>query len=251
LAKVIERGYVYDGEYSVFRGRRHGRPLQESEKSRLLGYIQNHDQIGNRAKGERIGNLAGFKRTRIGAALTLLGPFIPLLFQGEEWGASTPFQYFTNHSDPDLASAVSLGRREEFAAFGWAPEEIPDPQDPETFRRSKLNWREPVDEPHHEMMSWYCALIRLRRQHPELALPEARVEFDEAEQWLTMERPGISVVCNFGPSPIRLPHAARPVLQLSPGDGRGGVEMLPPESVLVLENLTPKRSPAAQSVTFG
>ena len=237
LAKAIERGFVYDGEYSVFRGCRHGRPLPESEKSRLLGFIQNHDQIGNRAKGERIGNLAGLERARIGAALTLLGPFIPLLFQGEEWGASAPFQYFTNHSDPDLGSAVSLGRREEFAAFGWAPEEIPDPQDVETFRRSKLNWGEIGNGPHREMLSWYRALIRLRRQHPELAFPEARVEFDEEEQWLTMERPGISVVCNFGRSPVRLPHtSARPVPGLSSRDGTGDREVLPPDSVLVLEN---------------
>jgi maltooligosyltrehalose trehalohydrolase len=203
LAKTIERGYAYDGQYSRFRGRRHGRPLEPGLKSRLLGFIQNHDQIGNRAQGERITALTSLDRVRMGAALVLLGPFIPLIFQGEEWGAGTPFQYFTNHSDPDLGLAVSRGRREEFGAFGWTPEEAPDPQDPETFRRSKLNWAELHREPHRGLLDWYRSLIRFRKEHPALASPEASVEFDEASGWFAMERPGASVICNFGDQEAR------------------------------------------------
>ncbi|MBV9506207.1 MAG: malto-oligosyltrehalose trehalohydrolase [Acidobacteriia bacterium] len=237
LAKAIENGYVYTGEYSAFRDRRHGRPLEYGEKSRLLGYIQNHDQIGNRANGERIGQLTGFAHARIGAAMTLLGPFIPLIFQGEEWGAGTPFQYFTNHSDPDLGRAVSNGRRQEFASFGWSPEQVPDPQDPETFRRSKLNWRELNEEPHREMLSWYSRLIRFRREHPELASAAAKVRFDEAQQWLAMERPGIEVICNFGRSPVRVPYGRhRGTVRFSTADGAGADGAVPPAAVLVFEN---------------
>jgi len=234
LARALERGYVYDGQYSGFRDRRHGRPLEPHLKNRLLGYMQNHDQIGNRAQGERISALTSLNRVRIGAALVVLGPFIPLLFQGEEWGAATPFQYFTNHPDPDLGRAVSRGRREEFAAFGWAPEDVPDPQDPETFRRSKLNWAELEREPHHELLAWYCSLIRFRKEHPGLASADATVDFDEQDGWLILERPGISVVCNFGESPLRVPAIVRESAVLGTPDGSRG-DVLGPESVLVLE----------------
>src|SRR5690606_7306946 len=100
----------------------------------------NHDQIGNRARGERISQLLATGLLKIGAALVLTSPFVPMLFQGEEWGASTPFLYFTDHADPDLAEAIRQGRRREFAAFGWDAESIPDPQAIETFRRAQLNW---------------------------------------------------------------------------------------------------------------
>jgi len=200
LAKAIENGYVYDGQYSVYRRRQHGQPLDPSLKSKLLGYLQTHDQVGNRAQGDRITHLAGMDRAKMGAALVFLGPFIPLLFQGEEWGASTPFQYFTDHSEPELGRAVSEGRRREFAAFGWAPDRVPDPQDPETFRRSKLNWQERDAAPHREMLNWHRDLIAYRKAHPELRSPEASVVFDDRVGLFIMRRPGISVVCNFGAS---------------------------------------------------
>jgi maltooligosyltrehalose trehalohydrolase len=174
-----------------------------------------------------------------------------MLFQGEEWGTSAPFQYFTNHSDPELGCAVSTGRCEEFAAFGWAPENIPDPQDPETFRRSKLKWREISDEPHREMLSWYGSLIQFRRQHPALALPEVRVHFSEAEKWLIMERPGISVVCNFSQSVIHMPVASGgPVLLRWPLREMSSAEqVLPPGSVLVVKNTAPSdNSPEPQKL---
>ena len=113
----------------------------------FLGYLQNHDQIGNRAKGERISMLVSPAKLKIGAALVLTSPFVPMLFQGEEWGASTPFFYFTDYHEPKLANAVREGRCREFAAFGWKPEDTADPQARETFDGSVLNWREASHAP--------------------------------------------------------------------------------------------------------
>ena len=142
LAKALERTFVYDGIYSRYRRRVHGRPTYALSQHRFLGYIQTHDQVGNRAIGDRISHIAGLERAKIAAALYLLSPFVPMLFQGEEWAASTPFLYFANHDDPELARAVSEGRKKEFAAFGWDPASIPDPESQATFEASKLNWNE-------------------------------------------------------------------------------------------------------------
>jgi maltooligosyltrehalose trehalohydrolase len=143
---------------------------------RLVVFAQNHDQVGNRARGERLCHLVNEQRQRIAAALVLLGPFTPLLFMGEEWSASTPFCYFTDHQDPRLASAVRDGRRREFAAFGWKPDEIPDPQARATFETSKLRWEEREKPPHARMLEFYKELIALRRAHPgpvEVRWPDA------------------------------------------------------------------------------
>src|SRR5207302_10019881 len=137
IAWCLERAAVYDGRYSKFRKRRHGRPFTGLGGRSFVGFLQNHDQVGNRALGERSAALMSLGRLRIGAALVLTAPFIPMLFQGEEWAASTPFLYFTDHRDPALAAAVRQGRRKEFAAFGWPPEAIPDPPDQEAVERSK------------------------------------------------------------------------------------------------------------------
>jgi len=142
LAKALRQGFVYDGCYSVFRGRPHGRTPEGIPQSRLLGYLQTHDQVWNRATGERISMLAPIERVKAGAALVMTSPFVPMIFQGEEWAASTPFLYFTTHTEPELSRAVSEGRRREFAHFGWDPRSVPDPQDPDTFLRSKLDWNE-------------------------------------------------------------------------------------------------------------
>ncbi len=217
LAKAIEHGFVYDGQYSAFRDRRHGRPLAPDLKNRLLGYLQNHDQIGNRARGDRITHLTSIARAKIGAAIVLLGPFIPLVFQGEEWAAGTPFQYFTDHSDPALGLAISAGRRAEFASFGWAPADVPDPQDAATFQRSKLDWRELDALPHRDMLGWYTRLIALRASIPALESPDAAAVFDESTGLFIMHRPGLSVACNFGAEPVALrPHHAALLLASSP-----------------------------------
>ena len=147
IAQCLERGVVYDGRYSRFRLRRHGRPHIPLLGRNFVGFLQNHDQVGNRAFGERSAALMSLGRLKIGAALVLGAPFMPMLFQGEEWAASTPFLYFTDHKDPALGAAVRKGRRAEFAAFGWRAEAIPDPQDPATFERSKLQWSEVEESP--------------------------------------------------------------------------------------------------------
>jgi maltooligosyltrehalose trehalohydrolase len=200
LAKAIEQTFVYDGIYSRYRRRIHGRPIHALSQGRFLGYIQTHDQVGNRAVGERISHAAGLKRAKIASALYLLSPFVPMLFQGEEWAASTPFLYFADHDDPELARAVSAGRKKEFAAFGWNPASIPDPESHATFEASKLNWEEVNVGDHAEMLAWYQALICLRRKTPclnEGTAGNVRVTFDEQARWLRMERGTVAVICNF------------------------------------------------------
>lgn len=208
LARALANAYVYDDRYSIHRRRRHGRPHDGLSGHRFLGYAQNHDQIGNRARGERLSQLVGPGRLKLAAALVFTAPFVPLLFQGEEWGARTPFLYFTAHPEPDLARAVREGRRREFAAFGWKPEDIPDPQDPGTFARSKLDWSELAQPSHAALLDWHRRLIQLRRREPDLAdgrLDRVRTRFDEARRWLVVERGRMVVACNFGDRLCTLP----------------------------------------------
>jgi maltooligosyltrehalose trehalohydrolase len=200
LAKVLSLGLAYDGCYSRYRRRRHGRSAAGISGHRFVGCMQNHDQVGNRAQGERIGQLVAPDLLKIGAALVMTSPFVPLLFQGEEWGAATPFLYFTDHQDPELGEAVKRGRRQEFAAFGWDPNEIPDPQAEDTFLRSKLDWSEASRMPHRDILEWYRSLFELRRRLPDLSdgrLDATAVQFDEAARWLTMRRGSVLVVCNI------------------------------------------------------
>jgi maltooligosyltrehalose trehalohydrolase len=213
VARALENAFVYDGRHSPHRGRRHGRPVGDLPRTRFLGYLQNHDQVGNRARGERSSHLAEPPELRAAAALVLLSPFVPMIFHGEEWGTRSPFQYFTDHQDEELAEAVRCGRRNEFAAFGWDPEEIPDPQDEETFRRSKLAWDEISREPHRTLLEWHRKLIALRRSQPSLrdGAPPTRVSFDEKARWLVMERGEVTVICHFGRERMAVPiDPARP-----------------------------------------
>ena len=134
-----------------------------------------------------------------------------MLFQGEEWAASPPFQYFTDHQEPDLARAVSEGRKKEFAAFGWNPDDIPDPQDPSTFQRSKLNWTETAREPHKSILDWYKRLTRLRASTPELrdgAFNQVDVVYDEDRRWLVMTREPITMAMNLSEQKCRVPFPA-------------------------------------------
>jgi maltooligosyltrehalose trehalohydrolase len=241
VAQALRSAYVYDGRVSAFRGRRHGRPATGLPGSRFLGYLQTHDQVGNRARGERTSHLVSPGLLKVGAALVLLSPFVPMLFQGEEWAASTPFLYFTDHEDPALARAVSEGRRHEFQAFGWDPAEVPDPQAPETFQRSKLDWSEPGREPHRGLLDWHASLARLRREHGLAAgrLDRVRVRHDETDRWLVLEREGIAVACNLAGRAQRVPlgdGTAGAVLLASDGEVKAGAGVvdLPAESVAVL-----------------
>jgi maltooligosyltrehalose trehalohydrolase len=200
LAKALRQAFVYDGRYSLFRRRPHGRPPYGISGHSFLGYLQNHDQIGNRALGERSSQLLNVGRLKIGAALVLTAPFVPMLFQGEEWGATAPFLYFTNHEDSELGRRVSEGRRREFTAFGWDPAEVPDPQAQETFHYSKLDWSEPDKQRHADLLKWHRWLIQLRRQVADLSdgcLEGVEVNFDETAKWCVVKRGAVVVVCNL------------------------------------------------------
>jgi maltooligosyltrehalose trehalohydrolase len=201
--------------------------------------VQNHDQVGNRAAGDRIGALTSPGRLRVAAALLLCSPFTPMLFQGEEWGATTPFQYFTDH-EPALGRVVSEGRRNEFARFGWDPALVPDPQSPSTFAASKLDWSEPGTSPHAELLAWYQLLIALRRQYPELVDPRferTEVAVDDRRATLTMTRGRARLFVNLG--------AAGAAFAIEPGattlassdtDARrdGDTLVVPPDAVAIV-----------------
>jgi maltooligosyltrehalose trehalohydrolase len=208
LAKALRNGYVYDGRYSVARQKHHGRPPLGLDGHCFLGYAQTHDQVGNRARGERLSQLVSPGRLKIAAALVLSCPFIPMLFQGEEWGAGTPFQYFTDHPEPDLGRAVTEGRRKEFAAFGWNPQDIPDPQAPATFLGSRLNWQEPAQPRHADLLQWHRQLIQLRKSEAVLSdgrLGRVNVRFEESARWLALERGPVTVVCLVSETAQRVP----------------------------------------------
>jgi maltooligosyltrehalose trehalohydrolase len=219
LATALKSAYVYAGKPSAFRLRRHGRPAGGLSAHRFIGYSQTHDQVGNRAQGDRLIHQCGLERARLAAALALTAPFIPLLFQGEEFGASAPFPYFADFADdPALSRAVSEGRRREFTGLGWRPEEVPDPAALETFSRAKLDWSELEREPHRGLFQWYQDLVQLRRQLPQLndgQLDRVATAFNEAEAWLVVERSDVTIVVNFAPQwraiPIR-PDRPRAIL---------------------------------------
>lgn len=168
LVKAYTEGYVYSGQYSKHRGRRHGSSTRDIPAERFVVFSQNHDQVGNRMLGERLTQLVGFEKLKLAAGTVLLSPFIPLLFMGEEYGEEAPFQYFISHSDVALVDSVRTGRRREFAAFAWSMEP-PDPQDPETFRRARLNHQLRQAGRHRTLRDFYRALIRLRKEQPALA----------------------------------------------------------------------------------
>jgi maltooligosyltrehalose trehalohydrolase len=258
VAKALGNGYVYEGQYSRHRRRRHGRRPVGVSGHRFVGYAQTHDQVGNRARGERVAQLAGAARAKLGAAVVLTSAFVPMLFMGEGWAASSPFLYFTDHPDEALGKAVTEGRRAEFAAFGWRAQEVPDPQAPETFAASKLEWGELSDtlapgpvgsvcavpgergrgegksagpphgpNPHRDMLEWYRQLIQLRRREPALSdgrLDLVRTRFDEGGRWLVVERGALTVACNFGDREQRIPVGPGPQKVLLASELAGGAE---------------------------
>jgi maltooligosyltrehalose trehalohydrolase len=210
LAKCLTRGFVYDGVYSKSRRRTHGRPVFGLSAHRFVGFLQNHDQVGNRATGERLGHLVTMDQLKIAAALLMTSPFVPMLFQGEEWNASSPFQYFTDHQDSALAESVRKGRKAEFAHFVADASKVPDPQASQTFERSRLIWDERDRGPHRETFEWYRKLIALRRCVPDLEngqLDLDAVAFDESARWIRVNRGEAAVICNFAPTPQRIPIA--------------------------------------------
>ncbi|HEY3085840.1 MAG TPA: malto-oligosyltrehalose trehalohydrolase [Candidatus Dormibacteraeota bacterium] len=200
LAKALRQAWVYDGEWSPRRRRVRGRKPFGVPAHAFVVAAQNHDQVGNRAAGERLCHIVEGGCAKAAAALLLTSPFTPLLFQGEEWAAGSPFQYFTDHRDPELGRRVAEGRRAEFASFGWS-ELVPDPQDPATFARSKLRWEELDEASHQDMLGWYRSLVALRRRLPppvdELGA-DIDVAVDEALRRLSFGRRGVRVCVNLG-----------------------------------------------------
>ena len=165
LRRVYEGAFLHNGGWSSFRGSRWGAPVPAgTDPRRFVIFDSNHDQVGNRATGDRPAASLTDDAVAAEAALILLSPFTPMLFMGEEWGTRRPFQFFTDHSEPDLAQAVTQGRRREFASFGWGADEVPDPQARSTVEASTLDWNEPRRPAHARMLAWYRDLIALRRR---------------------------------------------------------------------------------------
>jgi maltooligosyltrehalose trehalohydrolase len=188
VATALRTPFVFDGRYSMHRKRRHGAPATGVPADRFVVCIQNHDQVGNRAFGDRLAALVGLQKSRLAAALLLMSPYVPLLFMGEEYGETNPFQYFVSHGDPELIESVRQGRRKEFEHFGWG-DDVPDPQAPETFERSRLD-RDRLSKPEHAgVYALYRDLLRLRKQERALRPGdgEARVAHDDADAWITLE----------------------------------------------------------------
>jgi malto-oligosyltrehalose trehalohydrolase len=225
IAKTLTAMFFHDGSWSHFWGRGHGRPVDvlRTPGHRFVSYLQTHDQVGNRAAGDRISALVPADLVKVAAGLTLTAPFTPLLFMGEEWGATTPWQYFTDHTDPVLARSIGALRRAEFAAFGWADAAIPDPQDEATFAASRLDWSERLRSPHREISAWYRALIALRRSRPELTdsrLDRVRADYDEEQRWLVLTRGGLRIVASLSQHRSEVPLEPEPTaILLASSDG--------------------------------
>ncbi|MCW2572848.1 MAG: treZ [Frankiales bacterium] len=250
LAKALTSVFVHDGAWSSFRGRSHGRPVPPTTPGhRFVAYLQDHDQVGNRAAGDRISATLSDGLLMIGAALVLTSPYTPMLWMGEEWGARTPWQFFSDH-EGQLGEAVRDGRRREFASHGWAEHSseespVPDPQSPATFAASKLDWKEPQGDRGARLLAWTRDLIALRRRRPDLSdgrREQVQVTYDEEARWLVVRRGCTAVACNLSVrrQPVPLPGTPDGVLLASsPGFVfRAGVVDIDAESVAVLDLLT-------------
>jgi maltooligosyltrehalose trehalohydrolase len=196
LAKAYHRPHVHDGTWSSFRGRRFGAPADDVAPEAFVVFSANHDQVGNRALGDRL----PVEVRPLAALCTLLSPFTPMLFQGEEHGERAPFQFFSDHIDEEIAVATREGRRREFASFAqFSGEEVPDPQDPATFERSKLTREgEPAG-----LRELHAELLRVRRELP--PGDADAIDFDERAGWLAVRRGPYTMLANFSREPVHIP----------------------------------------------
>jgi maltooligosyltrehalose trehalohydrolase len=240
LAKVMTRGFYHDGTYSSFRERDHGSPIDTDHMPawRLVVADQNHDQIGNRAIGDRLSATLDYGQLAIAAVLTVTGPFTPMLFMGEEWGASTPWQFFTAHPEPELGKATAEGRIAEFEKMGWDPDVVPDPQDPATFTNSKLDWAEATDGVHARLLGLYRALATLVRTVPDLTdprFPNTTCDFDDDARWFALHRGGTTIAVNLADGPLALPYGGRLLLGTDQNVGAASTGVvLPAHSAAVI-----------------
>ncbi|MFN2318393.1 MAG: malto-oligosyltrehalose trehalohydrolase [Dermatophilaceae bacterium] len=218
LERTLTSAFFHTGSWSSFREEVWGAPVDREAVSghRFVAYLQTHDQVGNRATGDRIGAALTPGQQAIGAALYLLSAFTPMVFMGEEWAASTPWQFFTDFRDVEMGKAVSEGRRAEFAAHGWSADEVPDPQDAAARDASVLRWSEVSVGEHREMLLWYRRLIALRREEPDLQsgdLTAVIVERDVEAGWVVLRRGAFSVVANLAADPVAV-DVGRPVAEV-------------------------------------
>jgi maltooligosyltrehalose trehalohydrolase len=243
LAHVFTRAFLHEGTWSSFRQRNHGAPVDTRRipGHRFLAYLQNHDQIGNRATGDRLTETVSPGLLACGAALLFGSPFTPMLFMGEEWGARTPWQFFSHFPDAALREAVRRGRTEEFAQHGWGDAEVPDPNAESTFLDSKLDWSEPEQEPHATLLALHRELIALRRAWPELSDPwleEVEVDIDSDARTVVLHRGRLRVAANLGPDPVTLALNApigRILLASEPVEGDDDALTLRPEAFAIVQ----------------
>ncbi|WP_263385665.1 malto-oligosyltrehalose trehalohydrolase [Granulicella arctica] len=239
LHKSLKHAYVFDGQYSGYRKRRHGRPADGLSAHHFIHFDQNHDQVGNRAKGERLEHLIGLDAAKVALGLLLTAPFIPMLFMGEEWSTSAPFLYFANHEDEELRRQVAEGRQREFAAFGFDGD-IPNPEEDETYEKSKLKWEEQSEGKHQEMLTWVKSLIKLRRSRVcfnDGDMHHLEVSSNEENQTLVMQRDEARVLINFGAKPQQFALLEGEVRELASRESieeRDNQLILPPMTLAVL-----------------
>jgi maltooligosyltrehalose trehalohydrolase len=241
LAKVLTKAFFHDGTYSSFRGRTHGKPVDTGHTPgyRFVASLQNHDQVGNRAGGDRLSRITAPGMLAVGVTLLLTSPFTPMLWMGEEWAASTPWPFFTSHPEPELAEATAAGRFEEFAEHGWEPADVVNPQDPAAFTSAKLRWAEREKPGHREILATYRRLLQLRREHSDLAdsrLDKVRVELDEDARWVIVHRGAFDVLANLADQAQLLPAPPGDILfSTQPGlhPGRAGL-VLPAQSACII-----------------
>jgi len=241
LAKVLTRAFFHDGTYSSFRGRDYGHPVDTANTPgyRFVACLQNHDQVGNRAAGDRLPEITPPGMLKVGATLLLTSPFTPMLWMGEEWAATSPWPFFTSHPQPELAEATAAGRIDEFAEHGWDSGEVVNPQDRAAFTDAKLHWSERDEPEHTEILALYRRLLTLRRKHPDLADPRldlVEVDFDEDARWITVHRGAFDVLANLADHAQVLPAASGEVIfATEPGLRIDGLQiMLPARSAVII-----------------
>ncbi len=237
LARVMTTGYLYIGQHSSYRGRKYGLKPKTRNGAQFVVSMQNHDQVGNRMLGDRIAAIVSYDKARLAAAATILSPFIPMLFMGEEYGEKRPFQYFTSHSDPDLIEAVRKGRQEEFDDFAWQGE-APDPHAQETFDNSKLDWPARKRGEHESMWNFYRQLLALRRDTPALRtldLDAVEPIADDAKGVLLVRRGDVLLAFNFSDAAQKVdaPEGSWTSLLDTGASLSGGTLTLPPSSFAV------------------